>query len=118
QYAALGAMEGGFAYVKTQLTLLEKLRKKLLVGLQPLANICRISAAEGALYVWLELPAGTDELAIAKALIYQYKVAVIPGGTFGATRPSLRLSFGALDDEMVETGIKRLCVGIPALLNA
>lgn len=117
QYAALGAMEGGFEYVKTQLPNLEMLREKLLTGLQPLANICRISAAEGALYVWLELPAGTDELIFAKDLIYQYQVAVIPGGTFGAERPSLRLSFGALDDEMLEEGLKRLCAGIPALLS-
>ncbi len=116
QYAALGAMEGGHSYVKTQLPKLEKLRKKLLQGLKPLTQFCKVSAAEGALYIWLELPEGTDELEIAKALIYQYKVAVIPGGTFGAEQPSLRLSFGALDEEMAELGITRLCAGIPALL--
>lgn len=117
QYAALGAMEGGYEYVKTQLVSINQLRQKLLNGLAGLAPYCQISGAEGGLYIWLTFPEGVDEMMLTKELIYQYKVAVIPGGTFGAIRPSLRLSFGALDEEMADLGIERLLEGIPALLD-
>jgi aspartate/methionine/tyrosine aminotransferase len=51
-------------------------------------------------------------------LIRQYKVAVIPGETFGATDGCyLRIAYGALSPENVHEGMARLTGGLKDILT-
>ena len=55
---------------------------------------------------------------LARRLIEEHKVAVIPGGTFGVPDPCLlRVAYGALRKETAAEGIDRLIHGLKHLLR-
>ena len=116
QYAAMGVFEVGKAYFDQQFPILQTSRQLLLQELEPLGEICQWTQAPGAMYIWIKLPEGVDSLALAKRLIEEYGVAVMPGITFGAEEPGIRISFGALTPEKAEEGGRRLCRGLLELL--
>ena len=61
------------------------------------------SRPEGGLFVWLELPAGTDSRRFAAAT-----PAARPGTEFASTANLIRLSYGALPPEQIAPAIERL----------
>ena len=67
---------------------------------------------EGGMFVWLELPEGTDGVALLARAIKDANVAFVPGSAFHADRSglnTLRLSFSNNNPERIREGIRRLC---------
>lgn len=113
QIAAIGALETGSEYCKTQLRQLAKIRSQVLAKLQELNDVCEIAATEGAFYLLLKLRTGKNDLELVKALIDNYQVAAIPGCAFGLHDGCyLRVSYGMLDEERAEIALQRLASGI------
>lgn len=73
----------------------------------------RWAQPQSGLYVWLELPVGSDATAFLNVALENERVAFTPGRAFaggveGAADRFLRLSFGSLSPEQITAGIVRL----------
>lgn len=71
----------------------------------------RWTRPEGGMFIWVELPAGTNASELLARSVEMAKVAFVPGGAFhpdGSGRNTLRLSFSCADDDKIEAGISRL----------
>ncbi len=67
---------------------------------------------EGGMFVWIELPEGTDGVDLLARAIRDANVAFVPGSAFHADRSgknTLRLSFSNNNPERIREGIRRLC---------
>ncbi|MFP4008849.1 MAG: pyridoxal phosphate-dependent aminotransferase [Spirulinaceae cyanobacterium] len=118
QYAALGALQAGKAYCQQHLGAIASVRQTLLEALQPLADRCIVPTAKGAFYLFLKLNTDLDDFTVVKRLIREYRVAVIPGTTFGTTTGCyLRVAYGALQQETTREGIERLTQGLKGILG-
>lgn len=118
QYAALGALREGAAFVRGKVAALATTRALALQALAELEQegLAEIPAAKGALYFLLRLRASTPPLAYATRLIKEHAVAVIPGDAFGLTQGChLRIAYGALQRDTAAEGIGRLVAGVKAL---
>ncbi|MGI0488827.1 pyridoxal phosphate-dependent aminotransferase [Pantanalinema rosaneae CENA516] len=116
QYAAIGALQTGANYCRTQIHAIAEVRQLLLNQLQPIYERCTIPPAKGAFYFLLNLPSPMDALDLVKQLIQEYRVAALPGTTFGLREGCyLRVAYGALPKETAITGIDRLVTGLQAL---
>ena len=67
---------------------------------------------QGGLFLWCELPAGTDMPAFCTAAVKDHKVAVVPGNAF-LTSPDLpclsfRMNFSTPTDDAMRKGLARL----------
>ena len=76
-------------------------------------------AANGAFYFLLRLQTDWEPMALVESLIRDYRVAVIPGTTFGLDQGCyLRVAYGALEKKTAAEGIGRLVRGLKALLKS
>ena len=115
QYAAIGALETGSAYCKTQLQQLAKVRTQVITQLQSL-NCVQTITTEGAFYLLLKLRTEKNDLQLVKALISEFKVATIPGCAFGLNDACyLRVSYGMLDEARTDIAMQRLLAGLGKL---
>ena len=118
QFAAMAALREGYDYVYENIQGIVKNRdllKSELFKLE-LEGLLRTSASDGALYFLLQLHSPLSSINYVRHLIQQYKIAVIPGETFGLDQHChLRVSFGALDQVTAKEGIERLVKGIRSL---
>jgi aspartate aminotransferase len=114
QYAALEALRGPMDSVATMLAEYARRRTRILAGVQDIPGVT-CSAPEGAFYVFPNVEAcprsQSRELngnipALARHLLEQEYVAVVPGDAFGAPG-YLRLSY-ATSLERIEEGLRRL----------
>ncbi|MGR8951561.1 MAG: aminotransferase class I/II-fold pyridoxal phosphate-dependent enzyme, partial [Gammaproteobacteria bacterium] len=113
QFAAAGALETGSAYCRNRLPELAEKREHVISRLQSLQDLCEIQEPEGAFYQLLKINTEKNDLDLVKALIEDFKVAAVPGSAFGLTDGcSLRLSYGMLDAENLDTALGRLINGI------
>ncbi len=74
------------------------------------ADGCRWTHPQGGLFVWLTLPEGADAWALFERAVAR-QVAFIPGEAFaveGGHKNCLRLSFGNVRTDLIETGVARL----------
>ena len=118
QYAALGALQAGSNYCRQQLREIAKVRAIAKEKLQSVSDLCKVTPAEGAFYYFLKIDTDLDDLELVTRLIENYRVAVIPGSTFGMQRGCyLRIAYGSLQASTVETGIKRLTGGLNEILS-
>lgn len=116
QTAAVGALQMGAAYCRPHLAMLAVTRAKTLEALGAVADRCRISATEGAFYLWLEVETVLDSLTLAERLVREHGVAVIPGCAFGIKQGGcVRVSYGALRPDTAKEGVRRLVAGLRAL---
>ncbi len=116
QLAALGCLQAPDSWLESRLQEIQATRLNVLEGLQSLDPGIVACPADGAFYVFLELPAGMDSLALTRLLIEEHGVAVIPGTAFGMSdRPFLRIAYGALSPESARVGIERLIHGLRQL---
>ncbi len=118
QYAAIGALEEGAAYVREQLQRITEVRRVVLAELAPLTaeGICEVPPALGAFYFLLRVQTDQPPLALAERLIREHRVAVIPGNAFGLEHGChLRVAYGALDKHTAQEGVGRLVAGLRAL---
>ncbi|MGS4885239.1 aminotransferase-like domain-containing protein [Roseibium sp. MB-4] len=71
----------------------------------------RWTRPEGGMFVWVELPEGTDAAGLLKQAVETAKIAFVPGKAFfadGSGSNTLRLSFSATTPEKINEGISRL----------
>jgi aspartate/methionine/tyrosine aminotransferase len=115
QYAALGALQAGRNYCLEQVRELEKVRQSVLRSLAEVADLCTVPVAAGAFYCFVKVNAEMHPLTLTQRLVEQFKVAVIPGMTFGQAGCCLRLSYGALQGELVSEGMERFVQGIRSI---
>ena len=118
QYAAWGSLKAGVNYCKNHLLEIAKIRNKIQEELQVIADIVTIPKAEGAFYFFVKVNADIDDFELVKILIEKYRVAVLPGTTFGMTDGCyLRIACGASDYTTTTEGIKRLVKGLRVTVN-
>lgn len=113
QYAALGALQVGVGYCRHKLESIAQVRQLCIREFAAIADICTVPPADGAFYFFLKVHTALHPLTLVERLIQDYKVAVIPGMTFGMAEGCyLRVSYGALQQETVAEGIGRLVKGL------
>lgn len=118
QYAALGALQAGIDYCSPYLQEIREIRAIVLKMLGNLTDICTLIPAQGAFYVFLKIKANIDDFTLVKRLIKDYRIAVLPGNTFGMTDGCyLRIAYGALQKETLTEGIQRLVTGLKEILR-
>lgn len=116
QHAALGALEAGPGYCRAHLPAYQTLRDRILEELAPLGDACRVSRADGAFYLFMKIDSPLPPLTLARRLILEHGVALMPGDAFGMDQGcTLRLSYGAVDHDSALEGINRLKRGLSAL---
>jgi len=117
QYAASAALEAGKAYVDRHLPQIERNRDIFLSRLVELGEECEIPPSQGAFYFLLKLNTSLSPMEVVERLIAAYKVAAIPGDTFGITEGCyIRIAYGALSADQAEEGIGRLVKGLKEIL--
>jgi aspartate/methionine/tyrosine aminotransferase len=93
-----------------------QVRQGLIDVLREIDDICYVPQALGAFYFFLKIQTTQDEMALAKRLIQEFGVAVMPGGAFGMKNGCyFRVAYGALHKDSAEEGISRLIAGLKAL---
>jgi len=113
QYAAVGALQAGVGYCRQKLQSIDQVRQLCLRELATIQDICTIPPADGAFYLLLKVHTDLHPLKLVEQLIQDYKVALIPGMSFGLeTGCYLRVSYGSLQQETVAEGIGRLVKGL------
>ncbi len=113
QHAALGALEAGPGYIESRLHSMSKKRQTALELLAGIPCLKLPPKSEGAFYVMLSIDSSMNDLQLVKQLIADFGVATLPGSAFGIHQDChIRLSYGALPDREVATGIKRLKKGL------
>jgi aspartate/methionine/tyrosine aminotransferase len=123
QYAAVGALSAGRAYCEEHLQTLAEVRSMVLDELGSISEYCDVPRVEGAFYLLLRVRTRLDALTLVERLIREHGVALIPGTAFGCDALgcdagcSLRLAYGALEEETVAIGIGRLVRGIRAIVG-
>jgi 2-aminoadipate transaminase len=71
---------------------------------------CRWTVPSGGMFFWVELPAGTDAIALLPKAVAK-GVAFVPGAAFFAEHAqanTMRLSFVTVSPEQIERGIRAL----------
>ncbi|MFT5395455.1 MAG: aspartate/methionine/tyrosine aminotransferase [Gammaproteobacteria bacterium] len=118
QDAAIAAMQVGRAYTQSHLKQLDRVRNTLFTALQSINDLCSTPDSKGAFYFLVKLNTTLTGMQVVERLIREYKVAVIPGETFGMNEGCYcRIAYGALDKESSETGIKRLLTGLKGIIG-
>jgi len=117
QEAATGALSAGAAYCRERLGAISEVRKLMLERLDTVSSFCKVPPADGAFYFLLRLDTDLDDMTIVKRLIREFRVAVIPGNTFGMSNGCyLRVSYGPLTKETAAEGIGRLVRGLRVIV--
>ncbi|MFB2879536.1 pyridoxal phosphate-dependent aminotransferase [Floridanema aerugineum] len=117
QYAALGALQAGVNYCQEKLKAITEVREIVLQELQAVSEFCIVPKADGAFYFLLKVQTDMAAMELVETLIREYKVAVIPGTTFGIDDGCyLRVAYGALQAETAQAGISRLVKGLQNIL--
>ena len=118
QEAAIAALNEGPGYCLSQLEKINVIRNVLYTALQNINDICMVPKTSGAFYFLIKLNTGLTGMQLVELLINNYKVAVIPGETFGLNEACyLRVAYGALDTETSSTGIQRLINGLTNIIR-
>lgn len=119
QYAALGALQAKDNYLKDNINAIAQVREIVINKLHNLASLCTITPANGAFYFFLKVHTKMNDLELVKKLIQEYKIAVIPGTTFGIEQGCyLRVAYGALPADTAKSGIERLVKGLQTVVSS
>ncbi len=118
QYGALGALEAGKSYCQQHLKTIDSLRQLFQSQLNKISDLVTFGVPEGAFYFFLKVNGDYDSFELAKKLITDYRVAVIPGNTFGMEKGCyLRVAYGALNPDTAKEGIDRLVKGLKEIIG-
>ena len=111
-------MEVGSDYTKKFLNKIEYVRNSLYAELESINNICETPLTMGAFYFLIKLKTELTGIEVVDKLVNEYKIAVIPGETFGLTNGCyLRVGYGSLDKKMSGIGIQRLIKGLREIIT-
>ncbi|AFZ01004.1 pyridoxal phosphate-dependent aminotransferase [Calothrix sp. PCC 6303] len=120
QYAAFGALQAETTepkYIVNHVNAIAQVRKSVINFLNQLQEVCTITPANGAFYFFLKVHTQMDSLTLVERLIRDYRIAVIPGTTFGMKDGCyLRVAYGALQQNTVEQGMQRLVKGLQEIM--
>jgi aspartate/methionine/tyrosine aminotransferase len=118
QWAAVGAMKVGADYCRERINVIADMRRVVLDELATIDDLVTVPRADGAFYFLLRLHTEMDSMELVERLIRKYKVAVIPGTTFGIEQGCyLRIACGALQKVTVAEGMERLVRGLKHILS-
>ncbi|MBN2317176.1 MAG: aminotransferase class I/II-fold pyridoxal phosphate-dependent enzyme, partial [Sedimentisphaerales bacterium] len=118
QWAAVGAMQAGRSYCRDKLKTTGEIRRMFLDAMDDIADLVTVPRAEGAFYFLLRIHKNLDPMTLVRRLIEEYKVAVIPGTTFGVQDGcTLRIAYGALKKDTAAEAIGRLVKGLKNILT-
>lgn len=113
QQAALAAIRVGRGYAGAHMPALARMRDRARKALDDVADVPR---ADGAFYYLIRARTPLDSMAATERLIRDHRVAVVPGSAFGVSEGcTLRVSFGALEEQTAGEGLARLAAGLRAL---
>ena len=116
QYAAVAALQVGSSYCREKLAVTRRVREIVLGELEEIRDFSRIPQVQGAFYLLVRVDTPFDSMTVAERLIREHGVAVIPGTAFGlAEGCSLRVAYGALDEQIAAEGIRRFTGGLRAI---
>ena len=111
----MGALEIGRVYCRNHVQQLNKIREQFEIQINALDKV-KVVSTDGAFYLLLKVDTQLNDLALAKKLISDYKVAVVPGSAFGLHEGCyLRVSYGMLDEDACVIALDRLISGIKLL---
>lgn len=107
QYAVMRELSAGTTFVQNMVETFEKRVQIIVDGLRFTKFIC--NKPEGSVYVWVDCSNyNSDDRIVAKKLLYNYKVAVVPGSCFGEHgKGFLRISLGN-STKNIEEAVKRI----------
>ncbi len=118
QYAAIGALKAGKDYCLQHLKTVREVREICLSALSKISHLSEIVKSEGAFYFFLKLPDKMNDFELVRQLIEKYRVAVLPGDSFGMSDGCyLRVAYGALQPETAADGINRLVTGLKSIFG-
>ena len=118
QEAAVGALQVGAAYCRDRLENIAEVRSIMLEELGAVKDFCEVPPADGAFYFLLRLDTQLKDMTIVERLVREFRVAVIPGATFGMDDGCyLRVSYGPLRKDTAAQGIGRLVKGLRAIVG-
>lgn len=116
QHAAIAALQAGQTFCQLHVAELARLRESVATYLDQHRDVLTRNEPYGAFYFLIEVQTTKSALTLCQQLIEQYKVAVIPGDTFGISgRCVFRIAYGALPQDELAEGLKRLVSGLRAL---
>ena len=117
QYLAADAINTGSKHINDYIKEMEETRNIVMTQLSlKLKNKIEFSHSNGAFYIFMRVKTSMSCIELTKKLISEYKIAVVPGITFGMNNGCyLRLAFGALKKSTVTEGIERFINGITDL---
>jgi len=117
QYAALGALAAGRAWLAPRVATLAAARRAVLAALAPLGDRLLVVPSRGAMYLLVRLDTPASGMEVVTRLVAEHRVAVIPGETFGLDQACwLRIAYGALTAEATQEALERLSGGLAAIL--
>lgn len=118
QYAAVAAMQVGSAYCLEKLKAMNATRHIIQQALNELGELITLPRSDGAFYFLLRVRTDMDAMTVAERLIREHRVAVIPSTAFGLTTGCyLRISYGALDEEVAAEASRRLVHGLRCIVQ-
>jgi aspartate/methionine/tyrosine aminotransferase len=118
QEAAIAAIHEGRNYTLSHMDEIILFRNKLYVALQSIDEICTTPNTKGAFYFLVKINTTLTGMQVVERLIKEFKIAVIPGETFGMNNGCyLRIAYGALKKESYGTGINRLITGLKSIIQ-
>ncbi len=118
QYAAVEAMRVGSAYCREKLGAMTVTRRIIQNALDELGELITLPRSDGAFYFLLRVRTDMDAMTVAERLIREHRVAAIPSTAFGLTTGCyLRISYGALDEEVAAEASKRLVHGLQCIVQ-
>ena len=118
QHAAVAAMRVGPAYCRDKLTAMTASRQVVLRELRNLPELISLPRSDGAFYFLLRVRTAMDPMTLTERLIQEHRVAVIPSTAFGVTDGCLlRISYGALSEDVAGEAVARLSRGLQHLLS-
>jgi len=118
QFAAVGAMRAGAGYCREKLRMTAEVRRIVLNELKAAEDLVTVPRADGAFYFLLRVHKDVDSMELVRGLIERFKVAVIPGETFGMKdKCYLRVAYGPLHKDTAAEGISRLVRGLREILG-
>lgn len=114
QFAAQKAIPLGNTHCKKFFSTLENNRKYIQkeFSKHPLIETCW---TKGAYYFFFNLNTTQSSWSLAKKLIENYKIIILPGEMFDVSHPAFRLSYGNLSEDGVKKGLHRLSEGLEQL---
>ena len=117
QRVAERALAFGRAYPDRHRSSIRDARDVLVDMLAPLEGILELPTADGAFYLFLRLKTLQSSTSLARALVENHGVAVIPGEAFGQSEGCyIRVSYGPLTRDLAKVTGQRLVEGLQALI--